>query len=105
RTGTPDDDRRDAFAQVRMRNADDRAFHHARDLVDLGLHLLRVDVVAARDDEILAAPDDMDIAAPVYLAEVTGDEEAVVAKLRTGLFRHAPVTLEYVRPPHFDHAC
>ena len=35
---------------------------HARDGVDLGLDLLRIDVVAAGDDEILAAADDVDVA-------------------------------------------
>ena len=33
------------------------------DRVDLALDLLRIDVVAAGDDEVLAAPDDVDVAA------------------------------------------
>ena len=50
---------------------------HAGDGVDLALDLLRIDVVAAGDDQVLAAADDVDVAALVDLAEVAGDEEAV----------------------------
>ncbi len=54
----------------------DGAFQHARQSVDLAFHFLRIDVEAAGDDEILAAPDDVDIATGVDLAEIAGDEEA-----------------------------
>ena len=60
-----------------MRHADDGALDDAGERVDLALDLLRIDVVAAGDDEVLAAPDDVDVAARVDLAEVAGDEEAV----------------------------
>jgi hypothetical protein len=55
-------DRGDALAEIGMRAADDGALDHARHLVDLGLDLLGIDVVAAGDDQVLAAPDDVDVA-------------------------------------------
>src|SRR5690242_14808738 len=69
-----------------MRNTDDRAFHHALDRVDLVLHFLRIDVVAARDHEILAAADDVHIAARIDPAEIARDEEPVRSELGLGLF-------------------
>src|SRR6516225_4200506 len=86
-----------------MRYADDRALHHARKPVDLALHLLGIDVVAAADDEILAAAQDMDIAALIDLAEIAGDEEAVGTELGRGLLGIAPIALEDVRPLDLDH--
>jgi hypothetical protein len=52
------DDRRHALAEVGMRQPDDGAFGDAGDLVDLVLDLLRIDIVAAGDDQVLAAADD-----------------------------------------------
>ncbi|MEI2776032.1 MAG: hypothetical protein V9G19_08685 [Tetrasphaera sp.] len=66
-----------AVAEIRVRHADDGGFQHAGNRVDLGLNLFGIDVVAAGDDQILAAPDDVDIAALVDTAQVAGDEEAV----------------------------
>ncbi len=57
------DHRRDALAEIGMRHADDGALDHAGHRVDLGLDLLRIDVEAAGDDQVLAAPDDVDVAA------------------------------------------
>ena len=79
-------------------------FDHAGDGVDLALDLLRVDVEAAGDDEVLAAADDRDVAVVADQPEVAGDEEAVGAELGRGLLRHPPVALEDVRPLHLDHA-
>ena len=53
----------DALAEIGMRHADDGALDDAGDRVDLALDLLRIDVVAAGDDEVLAAADDVDVAA------------------------------------------
>ena len=58
-------------------SADHRALDDAGERVDLALDLLRIDVEAAGDDEVLGAPDDVDVAARVDLAEIAGDEEAV----------------------------
>ena len=55
-------------------------FDHARHGVDLALDFLRVDVEAAGDHEILAAAENVHIALVVDLAEIAGDEEAVVAE-------------------------
>ena len=74
------------------------------DRVDLVLDFLRVDVEAAGDDEVLAPADDVDIAVVVDLAEVAGDEVAVVAELGLRLFGHPPVALEDVRALDLDHA-
>src|SRR5690606_31913512 len=99
-----DDSCRYALAEIRVRHAEDGALDDAGHGVDLALHFLRIDVVAAGDDEVLAAADDVDIAALVDLAEVTGDEEAVVAELGLGLLRIAPVALEDVGALDLDHA-
>src|SRR5690349_8957165 len=87
-----------------MRDADHCGFHDAGYCIDLALNFLRIDVEAAGNYEVLAAPDDVDIAALVDLAQVAGDEEAVRAEFGGGFLRHPPVALKYVRPFHFDHA-
>src|SRR6201996_7989906 len=52
----------DTLAEIGMRHADHGRFHHARHGVDLALDLLRIDVEAARDHQVLAASEDVDIA-------------------------------------------
>src|SRR5205823_10251468 len=84
--------------------ADNGAFGHARDRVDFGLDLLRVDVEAPGDDEVLAAANNVQIAAWIQLAEVAGDKEGVVAEFGRGFFRHVPVAGKHVRPLYLDHA-
>ena len=54
-----------------MWHADDGAFNNAGHAVDLGLHFLRVDVVAAGNHEILAATDDVDVTPLIELADIT----------------------------------
>ena len=97
-------DGRHALAEVRMRDADDRALDDAVELVDLALDFLRVDVVAAGDHEVLAAADDVDVAGLIDLAEVAADEIAVLGELGRRLFRHPPVAFENVRALDLDHA-
>ena len=58
------------FAEILVRQADDGAFHHIRHGIDLALHLLGVNIIAAGDDEILAAPDDMHITLRVDLGKI-----------------------------------
>src|SRR3546814_1951046 len=53
-----------------------RSLLHARDRVDAELDLLRIDVEAAGDDEVLGPPDDMDVAALVDRRHVSGDERS-----------------------------
>src|SRR5690606_4801634 len=65
---------------------------------------LRIDIVAAGDDEVLATPDDGDIAPGVDLADIAGDQVAVGPEFRPGLFRHAPVALEHIGAADLDHA-
>src|SRR5206468_12434690 len=91
-------------AEIGMRHADHGGFDHARHGVDLALDFLRVDVEAAGDHQILAAAENVHIALVVDLAEIAGDEKAVVAEFGLGLLRHPPITLEYVRALDLDHA-
>ena len=79
--GPGDDDRRHPLAEIGVRNPDDGAFEHAVDRVDMVLHLLRIDVEAAGNDQILGAADDVDVAVGVDLPEIAGDEIAVRAEL------------------------
>src|SRR5688572_33364594 len=83
--GPRHDDGGDALAEVRMRHADDCAFRHAVQRVELGLDLDRVDIEAAADDEVLGAPDDEQVALSVQSTDVARDEEAILAELRRGL--------------------
>jgi len=101
----PGNDHRHAhFAEVRVRHAHQRAFGHAGQLVDVALDLGRVDVVAATDDQVLAAADDVDITALVDPADVAGLEPAVGSEFFFRLFRHAPVALEDVGALDLDGA-
>ena len=83
----------DAFAKIGVADADHGRLDHAGQRIDLGFHFLRVDVVAARDHQILAAANDMHITKRIDLAEIAGDEETVGAEFGGGLLRHAPVAL------------
>ena len=87
-----------------MRHANDRAFCHARQLIDVALNLGRVDVVAAADDQVFAAAHDRHIAGRVYATDIAGLEEAVSAELFCGFFWHAPIALEDVWPGHLNAA-
>src|SRR3546814_19586608 len=73
-----------------------RSLLHARDRVDAELDLLRIDVEAAGDDEVLGPPDDMHVAALVDRRHVSGDDEDVLAELGRGLLRRAPVPADDV---------
>ena len=92
------------LAEVRMRNADQRTFGHTGQIVDVALDLGRIHVVAATDDQVLAASDDGHIAIRVDAADVAGLEEAVGGEFLAGLLRHVPVALEHVGPAHLDAA-
>src|SRR5229473_5881894 len=94
----------DALAEIGMRHADHGGFDHARHGVDFALDFLRIHIEAAGYHEILAAAEDMYIALAVDLAEIAGDEEAVVAEFGFGLFGHPPIALEDVGAFHLDHA-
>ncbi len=87
-----------------MGQAHDGALDHPRKGVDLVLHFLGIDVVAARDDQVLGPADDGDVARSIDDPEVAGDEEAVGAELRRRLLRHSPIAAEDVGPAHLDHA-
>ena len=87
-----------------MRDADHGRLGDAGQRVDLALDLLRIDVEAAGDDQVLGAPDDRDVAARVDPSEIAGDEETVGAELGRGLVGHPPIALEDVRAADLDHA-
>src|ERR1700682_6824127 len=98
-----DHDSGDALAEIGMRHADHGGFDHARHGVNLAFDFLRIHIEAAGDHEILAAAENVHVAVTVDLAEIAGDEEAVVAEFGLGLFRHPPVTPEDVRALDLDH--
>ena len=90
------------FTEIRMRHTNDGAFPNPGLGIQDQLDLLRVDVVATGNDQVLVAPDDMDIAVCVDHPEITGDEEAVLPQFGSGLLRHLPIPLEDVRAAHLD---
>ena len=85
-----------------MQHADHRALGHAVHLVQEGLHLGRVHVVAAADHQVLAATHELDVAVLVEAAHVAGLEPAVVGEVVARLVGHAPVAAEHVGPAHLD---
>ena len=91
------------LAQIGVGDADHRALDDPGQAVDLAFHFLGVDVEAAADDEVLAAAQDMDIAARVDHAEIAGDEEAIGAELGPGLLRIAPIALKDIGTLDLDH--
>eukprot|EP01136_Pigoraptor_vietnamica_P034513 Opistho-1_new@98565 len=92
------------FAKVGVGHAHQGAFGHAGHLIDVALDLGRVDVVAAADDQVLAAAHDAHVVALVHFAHITGFEPAVGREFFGGLFGHAPVALEHVGALHLDAA-
>ena len=86
-----------------MRHADHCAFNHALHRINLGFHLFRIDIEAARNDQILAASDNVDIALCIDLAEIARDEKPVGAEFGSGFFRHPPIALEHVRAFDLEH--
>ncbi len=67
-------------------NADHRAFDHAGQRVDRLLHLLRIDVEPAADDEVLRPPDDGDVPVRGDAGDVAGDEEPVLGRNSSAVF-------------------
>ena len=89
-----DDQRLGRLAPLFVRDADDRALHHGRVTVQRILDIGRTDVLASRDDHVLLAIDDMDVAEGVADSKIAGVEIAVLDRLRR-LLRLFPVTLEH----------
>ena len=87
-----------------MRHPHQRTFSHAWQLVDVALDFGGVDVVAAADDQILAAPHDGDVALRVDLAHIAGFEKSIGGELFLCFFRHAPVALENIGALDLDAA-
>ncbi len=75
------DDRADLLAEPFVGHADDRGFGDVRVLVQRGFDLGGVDVLAAADDDVLQAVDDVEVAVGVETAEVAGVEPAVGERL------------------------
>src|SRR5690606_31752361 len=81
--------------------ADDGAFAHCRVRVHGVLHLARVDVLAAADDHVLDAVDDVDEAVLVHPGAVAGVHPAVADHGGRGL-GIAPVAQHHLRTAHRD---
>src|ERR1019366_6290431 len=96
------DDRRDSFAKISMGQPNDGALGDASKRIDFAFHFLRVDVETSGNDQVLGAAYDMHIAAGVDLAEIAGDEKAVLTKFRRGLFKIAPIADKNVWPLDLD---
>src|SRR5579863_6377396 len=66
-----------AFAEVAMRQANYRRLDHTRQFIDQTFDFLGIDIEAATDDQVLVAPQNMDITLVVDAADIPGDEETV----------------------------
>jgi hypothetical protein len=60
----------------------DRAFDHSGKRVNPNFHSIRIDVEPAGSDQILGAPEHMDITVRVDCAEIAADEKAVASTRR-----------------------
>src|SRR5687768_8019215 len=87
-----------------MRQADDRGFDNAWQGVEFELYLFRINIVPAGDDNVLAAPDDMQIAALIEPSKIARDEKPVLAKLGFCLLRVSPITTKDIGSSDLDHA-
>ncbi len=81
------DDTNNRFTEIWVRHADHGAFQYSGLIIENQLDLFGVNVVTARDDKILVATNDMDVAIVVDAAQITGDEKAVVAQFGSGFFQ------------------
>ena len=91
------------LAEVGMRHGHDSRLAHCLELVDGGLDLRRVDVVAAADDQVLRAPGDRDVAVGAEGSEVARPEEAVGRELGARRLGQIPVPVEQARAADLDH--
>ena len=88
-----------------MRHADHGTFQHAVLRIQQQLQLFGVDVVAARDDQILAAPHDCYIAVRVLHPQIASDEKPVCTQLLCCFLGHVPIALKHIRPAYLNNAC
>ena len=97
-----DDERRRLFAVLLRRAADDRnvldAGHGTEEILDL----LRRDVFAAADDEILETSGDIVVAVLVHASNVAGMKPAVLVDALRRLFGHLVVALHVVEAAAAD---
>src|SRR3974377_396850 len=83
-----------------MRHPDHRRLRNSWKGVEKKLDLLRVHVEAARNDEVLRAPDEREVAICVKDAAITGPTKTVGRELLGVLFGLSPVAGQHVRAPH-----
>src|SRR5438067_12365391 len=101
RAGLEGDEGLGPLAPLRVGDGDHRALHDGRVLGHRLLDLDRGDVLAARDDDVLLAVTQLDVAVGVPYRQVAGVEPATPERLCTGvgLFE---ISLHHVVTPH-DH--
>src|SRR5688572_17303560 len=87
-----------------MRQTDDRGLDDAWQGVEFELYLFWINIVPASDDNVLAAPDDMQITALIEPSQIARDEKPVLAKLGLCLLRISPIAAEDIGSPDLDHA-
>ena len=63
---------RDPLTKIRMRQADNSGLKDSWKSVDLEFHFFGIDVIAARNDEVLDASDNLDVAPPIDFAQISG---------------------------------
>ena len=79
-----------------MRNTNQSAFCHARHLIDVTLNLCGVNVVAAADDQVFAAPDDDHVAPLIDLTDIARFEISVSREFLFGFLGHTPVAAKHI---------
>src|SRR4051812_12469193 len=87
----------DAFAALGVGQSADRAFFHSGALAQHSLDYLRIDVVAAGDDQVVLSADERQETGGVTTAQIAGVEPAV-AECGSRLRRIVPIFAEKIRP-------
>src|SRR5690606_29626658 len=81
---------------------DDGRLTYAFHFIQYAFDLLRIHVVAAGNDHVLAAADYAEIAALIETAEIAGLEVGIIREFFGGLLGHAPVATENIRTLDLD---
>ena len=85
-----------------MRHTNHGALDYARLFIKNKLDFFWINIIAAGNNQILVAPDNLQIALIIDKTQITGDEKSIFTQFFTGFFRHVPIADKDIRAAHFD---
>src|SRR5690554_3248087 len=92
------------FAKVRVGHTDNGRLLYAGYGIDNQLYLLGIHVVAAGDNKVFTAANDVEVAFVIQPPQIAGFKPAITGELFSCLLRFIPVALHYGRAFDFDSA-